>query len=574
MKAVLAAVNAKYIHSNLAVYCLKAYAKQQGEEVTLREYTINQNPEEILKGLYLEQPDFLALSCYIWNISMVKEIAVELHKILPDLPIWVGGPEVSYDAGRFLMENTWASGVMRGEGEQTFTELLQMMQGKKSREEILGISFRKKDGEICHNPDRPTMDLSKVPFPYEDMTVFENRIIYYESSRGCPFSCSYCLSSIDKRLRFRDLSLVLQELQFFLDKKVPQVKFVDRTFNCSHAHAKAIWKYLIAHDNGVTNFHFEVAADLLDEEEIALISTMRPGLIQLEIGVQSTNPQTIEEIHRKMDFARVSDVVTRIRSVHNIHQHLDLIAGLPYEDIQSFQRSFNMVYALQPDQLQLGFLKVLKGSYMYHRAADYGCVYTDREPYEVLYTRWLNFSDVLRLKRVEEMVEVYYNSAQFVHTLPVCLESFPDAFTFFDRLGEFYEKKGYFGIAHTRIRRYEILLEFMEKQPGHTCTMDAYREWMLLDLYLRENMKTRPAWGRDLTPYKSQFRLFYQEEEKIKRYLPELLGRDSRQLAKMTHIEVFKEIFDEETKVLFSYKNRDPLSHSARWQCIDRTGEA
>ena len=352
------------------------------------------------------------------------------------------------------------------------------------------------------------------------------------------------------------------------------MKFVDRTFNCSHAHAKAIWKYLIAHDNGVTNFHFEVAADLLDEEEIALIGTMRPGLSQLEIGVQSTNPQTIEEIHRKMDFARVSDVVTRIRSVRNIHQHLDLIAGLPYEDIQSFQRSFNMVYALQPDQLQLGFLKVLKGSYMYHRAADYGCVYTDREPYEVLYTRWLNFSDVLRLKRVEEMVEVYYNSAQFVHTLPVCLESFPDAFSFFDCLGKFYEEKGYFGIAHTRIRRYEILLEFMEEQPGHTCTMDAYREWMLFDLYLRENMKTRPAWGRDLTPYKAQFRLFYQEEEEIKRYLPELLGRDSRQLAKMTHIEVFKEIFDEETKVLFSYENRDPLSHSARWQCIDRTGEA
>ena len=574
MKAVLAAVNAKYIHSNLAVYCLKAYAKQQGEEVTLREYTINQNLEEILKGLYQEQPDFLALSCYIWNISMVKEIAAELHKILPELQIWVGGPEVSYDAGRFLTENPWASGVMRGEGEQTFTELLQMMQGKKSREEILGISFRTEDGEICHNPDRPTMDLSKVPFPYEDMTGFENRIIYYESSRGCPFSCSYCLSSIDKRLRFRDLSLVLPELQFFLDRRVPQVKFVDRTFNCSHAHAKAIWKYLIEHDNGVTNFHFEVAADLLDEEEIAMIGTMRPGLIQLEIGVQSTNPQTIEEIHRKMDFAKVSDIVSRIRSVRNIHQHLDLIAGLPYEDIESFQRSFNMVYALQPDQLQLGFLKVLKGSYMYNRAESYGCVYTDREPYEVLYTRWLSFGDVLRLKRVEEMVEVYYNSAQFVRTLPVCMESFPDAFTFFDRLGDFYEEKGYFGIAHTRIRRYEILLEFMEAQPEKKHTMDVYREWMLFDLYLRENMKTRPAWGRDLAPYKLQFRLFYQEEEETRRYLPELSGRDSRQLAKMTHIEVFREIFTEETKILFSYENRDPLSHSARWQRIDRTGEA
>lgn len=573
MKAVLAAINAKYIHSNLAVYCLKAYAKKQGEDVTLREYTINQNREEILKSLYLEQPDFLALSCYIWNISMVKEVAVELHKILPDMPIWVGGPEVSYDAGRFLAKNSWACGVMRGEGEQTFTELLQMMRGEKQKEDIAGISYRDENGQICHTPDRPTMDLSDVPFPYEDLSEFKNRIIYYESSRGCPFSCSYCLSSIDKRLRFRDLSLVLPELQFFLDRKVEQVKFVDRTFNCSHTHAKAIWKYLIEHDNGVTNFHFEVAADLLDEEEIAMIGSMRPGLIQLEIGVQSTNPCTIEEIHRKMDFEKVADIVSRIRRERNIHQHLDLIAGLPFEDVDSFRRSFNMVYALSPDQLQLGFLKVLKGSYMYQKAADYGCVYSDKEPYEVLYTRWLSYADVLRLKRVEEMVEVYYNSAQFTKTLPVCVESFPDAFAFFDRLGEFYEEKGYFGIAHTRIRRYEILLEFMEAQPETKGTADMYKEWMLFDLYLRENMKTRPAWGRDLTPYKALFRQFYQEEEATGKYLPELSGRDSRQLAKMTHMEVFKEIFAKETWILFSYEKRDPLSHSARWQCIDAAGE-
>ena len=573
MKAVLAAVNAKYIHSNLAVYCLRAYARKQGEEAELREYTINQNTEDILKHLYLEQADFIAFSCYIWNISTVREIAAEFHKLRPDVPLWVGGPEVSYDAVKFLHENPWASGVMRGEGEQTFTELLRMMNGKGAIGEIRGITWRNKNGEIIENECRPTMDLSDVPFPYDDLTEFDNRIIYYESSRGCPFSCSYCLSSIDKRLRFRDLSLVLPELQFFLDRKVPQVKFVDRTFNCKHDHAKAIWKYLIDHDNGVTNFHFEVAADLLDEEEIEMIRSMRPGLIQLEIGVQSTNVDTITEIHRKMDFDHVSSVVKRIKEGHNIHQHLDLIAGLPFEDVESFRRSFNMVYALQPDQLQLGFLKVLKGSYMYQMAGEYGCVYTDREPYEVLYTKWISYADVLRLKRVEEMVEVYYNSAQFTKTMPVCLESFPDAFTFFDRLGTFYEERHYDGIAHTRIRRYEILLEFMEAQPGRAHSMQTYREWMLFDLYLRENMKTRPAWGRDMAEYKQQQRQFFRAEEEQHRYLPELADKDARQLARMTHIEVFSEIFGGEQPVLFSYEDRDPLSHSARWQKIRWDGE-
>lgn len=571
MKAVLAAINAKYIHSNLSVYCLGAYARSRGENVELKEYTINQNPEEILRDLYLEQPDMLALSCYIWNISVVREIAAELHKLLPGLPIWVGGPEVSYDAEHFLRENPWASGVMRGEGEITFTELLTRIRKGQSPDGLAGVTWRTKGGEIMVNEDRPVMDLSEVPFPYTDLTDFEHRILYYESSRGCPFSCSYCLSSIDKKLRFRNLSLVIQELQFFLDHRVPQVKFVDRTFNCRHDHAKTIWRYLLEHDNGVTNFHFEVAADLLDEEELELIRAMRPGLIQLEIGVQSTNPNTITQIRRKMNFSRVSAVVKRIKQGHNVHQHLDLIAGLPFEDLDSFKHSFNDVFALQPDQLQLGFLKVLKGSFMQQMADTYGCVYRDKEPYEVLYTRWLPYSDVLRLKRVEEMVEVYYNSAQFTCTLPACMAVFPDAFSFFDSLGSFYEEKGYFSAAHTRIRRYEILQEFMAEH-AKEADQEKYREWMVFDLYLRENMKTRPSWAADLSGWKSAFRDFYRKEEETGACLPELAGREARQLAKMTHLEVFTHIFDKETVVLFSYEARDPLSYSARWQILEEIG--
>lgn len=568
MKAVLAAVNAKYIHSNLAVYCLKAYAQTRGERVALKEYTINQNPEEILRDLYLEKPDVLALSCYIWNISVVREIGAELHKLLPELSIWVGGPEVSYDAERFLGDNSWASGVMRGEGEITFTELLGRIREGQTLYGLKGITWRSKDGEIIVNEDRPVMALSEVPFPYSELNEFAHRIIYYESSRGCPFSCSYCLSSIDKKLRFRDLSLVFRELQFFLDHRVPQVKFVDRTFNCLHDHAKAIWRYLLEHDNGVTNFHFEVAADLLDEEELELIAAMRPGLIQLEIGVQSTNRDTITEIHRKMDFSQVSAIVRRIKQGHNVHQHLDLIAGLPFEDLESFRRSFNDVFALRPDQLQLGFLKVLKGSFMYQRAKTYDCVYREKEPYEVLFTRWLSYDDVLRLKRVEEMVEVYYNSAQFTHTLPVCMERFSDAFSFFDSLGCFYEENGYFSVAHTRIRRYEILQEFMAEYTGEE-EQEKCREWMVFDLYLRENMKTRPSWARDLSDWKAAFREVYRQEEENRKYLSALVGRDARQLAKMTHLEVFTHIFEKETMVLFSYESRDPLSHSARWQIIE-----
>ena len=563
----LAAINAKYIHSNLAVYSLKAYAKKYQDQIGLAEYTINQNPDDILKGIYRDHPEVLCISCYIWNISYVRNLIREVHKVLPDTAIWLGGPEVSYDARKVLEEHPEVTGVMKGEGEVTFLELAGFyLEGISELAKIEGITYRDGD-QIQENPWRGITDLSTIPFVYKDLKKFENRIIYYESSRGCPFSCSYCLSSIDKKLRFRDLELVKEELQFFLDHNVPQVKFVDRTFNCKHDHAMAIWKYLIAHDNGITNFHFEVAADLLNEEEIALIRTMRPGMIQLEIGVQSTNPDTIREIHRKMDFAQVSEVVTRVQEGHNVHQHLDLIAGLPYEDYDSFEKSFCDVYQLRPQQLQLGFLKVLKGSFMYQAAPEYGCVCQSREPYEVLYTRWLPYDDVLRLKLVEEMVEVYYNSNQFGKTLRAIEKLFDNPFALYEALGAFYDKKGYMDISHTRIRRYEILQEFLQEYVDEE-QMDYYRQLMICDLYARENMKTRPAWAKDLKAYKRDIREFYLKEEETHEYLPEYEGYDEKQLARMTHLERMD--YDPDTGVrepcwiLFDYRSRDVLTYDAK----------
>ena len=546
MKILLAACNAKYIHSNLAVYNLKSCSGKYSPQVVIREYTINQIRDEILKDIYLEQPDVICFSCYIWNVSFVKELVPDLKKILPDADFWAGGPEVSYDAEKFLRGNPAFSGVMVGEGEETFQELAgYYIEGKpENLKEIRGVAFRNEDKvpDIVHTGWRELMDLSKVPFAYQDLKEFKNRIIYYESSRGCPFSCSYCLSSIDKKLRFRDIELVKKELQFFIDNKVPQVKFVDRTFNCKHDHAMTIWRYITEHDNGVTNFHFEISADLLREEELALMKTMRPGLIQLEIGVQSTNPQTIRAIRRTMDFQKLKGIVDRIHSFGNIHQHLDLIAGLPYEGYESFHKSFCDVYALRPEQFQLGFLKVLKGSHMMEMTEEYKILYKDREPYEVLSTAWLTYGEILRLKMVESMVEVYYNSGQFKNTLVFLEGYFEDPFRMYEALGRFYEKRGYSEISHSRIRRYEILMEFAGEHSE--IPLEKLSDVMLLDLYLRENLKSRPAFASDQKPYERMI-WAYRKEKKI---------------PKTAHIEVFRD-----GKItLFDYTDRDPLTNNAR----------
>ena len=546
MKILLAACNAKYIHSNPAVYDLKAYAAAYKDSVQIKEFTINQPKDEIMKEIYRSGADVVCFSCYIWNISFVRELIRDLKKILPDTAFWAGGPEVSFHAKDFLEDMPQVTGIMKGEGEKTFLALAgYYLEGKGRLEEISGIVFRKED-VIVDNGFREPVDLDRIPFIYESPENFENRIIYYESSRGCPFSCSYCLSSIDRKLRFRSLSLVKKELQFFLDHRVPQVKFVDRTFNCRHEHAMEIWKYILEHDNGVTNFHFEVSADLFREDELELIGRMRPGLIQLEIGVQSANPETLEAVHRKTDLEKLRRNVEKIRSFHSVHQHLDLIAGLPCEDYESFRRSFDFVYSMKPDQLQLGFLKVLKGSLMEEKAREYGITCKSMEPYEVLSTRWISYEEILKLKTVESMVEVYYNSGQFQYTLNWLTGFWEDAFSFYEDLGRFYERKGYEELSHSRIRRYEILLEFLNEKPEISVAEAAGR--MVYDLYLRENLKKRPSFAADQKPY----------EKAVWSY------RKEHQVPKTAHIEVFSD----GTAVLFDYDRRDLLSHNARSERI------
>lgn len=566
MHILLAAINAKYIHSNLAVYSLRAFAAAEKEvyaqSVSIAEYTINQQVDEILTDLYKKKPDVLCISCYLWNILYVEQLVRELPKVLPDLEIWLGGPEVSYHAEKVLKRMPQVRGVMRGEGENTFLELVRYyLREIPSLEQMMGITYMEK-GEIRAHPAGPAPDLDRLPFVYEDLKDFQNRILYYESSRGCPFSCTYCLSSIEKCLRFRSLDLVKKELQFFIDREVPQVKFVDRTFNCRHEHAFAIWSYLAEHDRGKTNFHFEIAADLLREEDFRLIASMRPGLIQLEIGVQSTNQRTLRAIRRKMDFERVKMAVERIRDMHNVHQHLDLIAGLPYEDYESFRNSFDEVYDLQPEQLQLGFLKVLKGSAMEEQVQACQLLYQDRPPFEVLSTRWISYGEIVRLKGVEEMVEVYYNSGQFFHTMRLLRKAFPDAFSLYEALAQYYETHGLWGKSYSRIARYEILFAFIlepDIEYVRKGLEEPYRQALVYDLYLRENVKNRPSFAGAQTVTREESARFYEEEEQNRRYLPEYETYDRRQMRKMTHLERI-----EGEVLLFDYLHRDRRTKEAR----------
>ena len=574
MKFLLVAVNAKYIHSNPAIHSLKAYAGDDyAPFIELAEYTINNAFHDVLIDLYNRKPDAIGFSCYIWNIAFIKELMVEVHKLLPDTKIWLGGPEVSFDGEALLKEYPFLAGIMVGEGEETFLELMKYY-CKETDQSLAGIK-----GLVLPTGAtgmRPPVDFSKVPFLYSKGDVasleeFSNRIIYYESSRGCPFRCSYCLSSIDKTVRLRDAELVKKELQFFLDQKVPQVKFIDRTFNCNHAHAKEIWRYILEHDNGITNFHFEIAADLLDEEELELLSQMREGLVQLEIGVQTTNPTTLQEIRRVMNIEKLAKVVERLQKGRNIHLHLDLIAGLPYENYESFANSFSEVYLMKPEQLQLGFLKVLKGSYMAEMAAEYGLKYLDKAPFEVLYTNWLTFAEVSKLKEIEEMVELYYNSNQFTHTLPYLEEKFARPFDLYEALAAYYKEQGYFVQAPARSYKYQVLLDFAKSIDPEREAL--YRESLIFDLYLRENAKSRPGFAADVSEHKAEFHQFFQDEDVVRELLPNYVENDLKQISKMTHLEWFWypvwEIgnatpLTKEKKVLFDYKLRSPLTNEVK----------
>lgn len=579
MKVLLVAVNAKYIHSNLAIYDLKNYAKKYSNHIKLAEYTINHLPDDILKGIYKEQADIIAFSCYIWNIELIVPLVAELKKVQPKAKIWFGGPEVSYDARERLEAIEALDGIVIGEGEQTFLELMEYyVDHKGNLDQIQGIAFKNSaripsdslfpndsNATITVTSPRQPIPLDTIPFPYEDMERFRNKIIYYESSRGCPFSCSYCLSSIDKKVRLRSLSLVKEELKIFLDYNVAQVKFVDRTFNCNKKHAMGIWQFIKEHDNGITNFHFEISADLLDEEEIAFLKTLRPGQIQFEIGVQSTNLDTVDAIHRKMNFAILRQNVMKIHEGRNIHQHLDLIAGLPYEDYDSFLKSFDDVYALKPDQFQLGFLKVLKGSFMEQDSANHGIVYQDKAPYEVLKTNLLSYDEILKLKGICEMVEVYYNSGQFTYALEFLGNLYDRPSTLYYDLSVYYEKKGLDQMAHSRLKRYELLLDFYKESVLKWINSEqqeeflhCFEEILTLDLNLRENMKSRPNFAHESVDYKKMREIV--DEHGIDRRNAHVEQFDYDVISSsQTGKAIRKHIW-----IVFDYSHRDPLNKAAK----------
>ena len=657
MRFLLCGINAKYIHSNLAIFSLKAYADRKkipGAEIILKEYTINNYVEDILQDLYEEKADVVIFSCYIWNISFVRELAAELKKVSPDVKIWAGGPEVSYAANKFLIENPAFDLIMQGEGEKVFSELIRLTVEEKCRikdvykqleskkvlsgivekrysierkqavkeekdiedkhfagednvyptnyidmsklQKLQGIAVRDFSGEaalgnaesnignktkIINTGFATLMDMDTIPFVYEDFHLFEHKILYYETSRGCPFCCSYCLSSVDKTVRFRSLPIVKKELDAFLEAKVPQVKFVDRTFNCNRQRAIDIWSYLVEHDNGITNFHFEISSDLLGEEELELFAKMRPGLIQLEIGVQSTNGETVDAIHRHMDLDRLFHYVDRVHELGNIHQHLDLIAGLPYENYERFGCSFDDLYAHEPDQLQLGFLKVLKGTMMEEEVKKYSILYRNQPPYEVLGTKWLSYDEIILLKGVEELVELYYNSGQYTLTLKYAVPFFESPFRFYEMFSAWYRGKSYHKLNHNRLEKYNILREFLREHIDEN-EWDTLDEIMLYDMYLRENVKGRPAWAKDTAQYKKEWKALYREQgEKL---FPEDVQAgiyDSKRAANQSHIEVFEiniKKFEQSGQVekkqvfcLFDYSRRNPLNRAARtveWEIL------
>lgn len=577
MKILLTAINSKYIHSNYALRLLKAYAEKEfaaanipAPEIEIAEYTINNLQSQILADIYSRRPDCIMFSCYIWNWNYVQALCRELPKILPEADLWLGGPEVSFDADAVLKNHPEITGVMVGEGEATFAELAACYENGGRFSDIAGLCL-----PSGFTAARPLLEMDRIPFVYNEENIhdFDHKIIYYESSRGCPFSCSYCLSSVDKNVRFSSNEKTAQELQFFLDHKIPQVKFVDRTFNCNHKHSEFVLQYLLEHDNGITNFHFEIAADILSEKELSIMEQMRPGLIQLEIGVQSTNLKTLDEIHRATSLDTIKSISGRIKNFGNIHQHLDLIAGLPFENLESFKQSFNDVYAMKPDQFQLGFLKVLKGSYMAQKVSDYELKYTDNAPYEVLSTKWLSYGDCLKLKKIEEMVDLFYNSGQFIYTLPVLEKLFQTPYEMYEALSTFFEQKGFFINNPARSYRYNLLLDFaLQFDPDHE---NLYKELLTFDIYLREKCKTRPSFATDLKPY-------YDTAKEIVREFSVDKAKDTAPLKEQCHIDVFYysvwDIFassvnsnklnsyvksKEPTFIVFDYSNRNPLTQNA-----------
>ncbi len=576
MKILLTAINAKFIHSSLAIRLLAQYASDLKDNIVQAEYTINNSEDYILTDIFSQKCDIICFSCYIWNIDLIISITKNLKKVMPKAFIICGGPEVSYESEDFLNENPQIDLIIRGEGEETFKQVAAALVNDDNFYNIEGITF-KSDGQIISNPNRAPLSMDTLPFVYKDLTELENRIIYFETQRGCPYNCRFCLSSVEKGVRFLSLEKVYYALDFFLKNKVKQVKFVDRTFNCNKIHAHSIWNYIMENDNGTTNFHMEIEAHIVDEDTIKLLKKARNGLFQFEIGVQSTNSKTLSAVNRNPDFLSLKEKIKQIKTLENIHIHLDLIAGLPLENYSSFRSSFNDVYALKPHQLQLGFLKVLKGSGLKADAERFGIINRHQAPYEVLFTNSLSFDNMLSLKAVEEMTEIYLNSAKALKTINYAAELFPTPFDFFQDLGNYWINTNNHRVNHSKQELYNIFYSFCLQSTYTKHKIENISQLLKLDMLLFDNLNTLLSWSENenTEEMKKIRRSFFSNKENIEKYIPSMINYSYSQLLRMCRLEKFK--FDvlknteieKDTFILFNYYKRDFLLNQAEFVEIE-----
>lgn len=568
MKLLLTTLNAKYIHTNLAIRYLKNSVEKIVENIDVREFTINQSKEYILKEIYKIQPDVIGFSCYIWNIQMIHQITKLLKKVMPHITIILGGPEVSFSAEEIMEHNDAIDIIVMGEGEETFKTLIKSIKYDEDYSQIPAVIFRAKGKTFTNGKPSLISDMKEIAFPYKGEVMDKDKIIYYESSRGCPFNCQYCLSSSSTGVRFRPLEMVKKEIKYFIDQEVQQVKFVDRTFNAKKDYAMEIMQYIVDNSKGKTNFHFEVTADLIEEDMLEFLATVPTGLFQFEIGVQSTNQETLGIIQRRMNFTKLSNVVKKISANKNIHQHLDLIVGLPKEDYFSFRTSFDNVFLLRPEKLQIGFLKLLKGSGIRRDALKHQYIYDDIPPYEVLESDAMSYGEIVRLKGIEEMVETYWNSNMFNLTLEIMLKNFYDSsFKFFEDLWDYWEKLGYQHLSHSRNKLYEILLEFYTHKKFKR--REVLKEVLKFD-YIKHNKTTsfpELLYTPLPTNFKNKCHKFLQKTENLNLYLPKYIDLPAKQIIKKVHFQQFNydvvalennpkilgELNEEKTVLLFDY---------------------
>lgn len=569
MNIILTTLNSKYIHSCLSIRYLKAFCRDIAD-IHLMEFTINQSIDYIAGEIYKKKPYIVGFSTYIWNREEILRVSEILKTVNPDMKIILGGPEVSFDSEDILKENWFIDFVVSGEGEIPFRELLlTILQGDENFSAVNGLTYRDGERIIKNPPAKLIQDLDLIPSPYDDMDDLKDKIVYYESSRGCPFNCQFCLSSTIKGVRYFSINRVKEDLTRLIDTKVKQVKFVDRTFNANKQYAMEIMKFIMDKDPDNMNFHFEVTAHLLDEDMLEFLKEGKPGLFQFEIGVQSTNERTIEAIGRITDFQKLKEVCKKIKSYKNIHQHLDLIAGLPYEGYDSFKKSFNDVYDIKPEKIQLGFLKLLKGSGLRRDKDKYGFKFLDLPPYEVLETNYIKYDEMLKLKGIEDLVERYYNEEYFKNTISYLIkERYDSAFDFFEDLLKFWEYKGYHRISHSRNNLYEILWEFCNYSKFEE--QDVINEIIKYD-YLFNNPNSNVP--KFISRYDADFIQSYKhdilkDEDLLNDVLPNYKNVPTKNLIKQVHVEGFKidvlnfiendynlhETMFKRTYILFEYK--------------------